>query len=342
VNKILVKETNWLGDIIMSMPALRAVRRHFPDAHLAVLVKDNLAAIFNDSPIVDEVIPYRFRRGLGGVGDRFRVGRTLKAKGFDAAVLFPNSLDAAIVAFLARIPRRVGYARDGRSLLLTDRVRASREILEVHQARYYLNLVTVLGVESDDTDAGLWVAPPARERMLQYLRKNGVADGAKLVAFAAGAAYGPAKEWGRERFARLAARLTAGHGVRIILVGAPRERADADRLFQQIGNDALNAVGETALDELVALLSMCTAFVGNDSGAMHVAGALGIPTVGIFGSTRPDRTGPLGAQSTFLKSDVECAPCLKRVCASGDYRCMESITVTMVEDALKELGAFSP
>jgi heptosyltransferase-2 len=339
--RILVKEVNWLGDLVMSLPALKAVRGAFPGARLGVLVKRELASFFDGSPWIDEVIPYRVAAGLGGLADRRRIVSELRARRFDVALLFPKSFEAALWAALAGARRRIGFATDGRSALLTDRVPFDAALRRRHQVHDYLHLVgATLAVAGDAGDCAPDVAAEHRVRMAGWLDARRRAPSARRVALAVAAAYGPAKEWPAERYAALVDLLAERYGVECVLVGGPGEREKCERVVAASRAKAVVAAGETGVGELVALLSLCDGFAGNDSGAMHVAGALGIPTVGIFGSTDAHRTGPLGPRTRVVRHPIECSPCLERTCRFGHYDCLQRIGAEEVAAALADLGAF--
>jgi heptosyltransferase-2 len=342
--RILVKEVNWLGDIVMSLPALRAIRKTYPDAKLSVLIKKELASFFDGSPWIDEVIPYGLRKGLlRGFSDRKKIVTDLRARRFDLAVLLPNSFDSAVWPLLARIPQRVGYARDARSLLLSNRAKATPEILEIHQVHYYLHMLAkTLGVQGSPDNFAPDVDAGARARMETYLSGKRRRPKGPLIGMAVAAAYGPAKEWPAELYARTIDLLTSEFGAECVLVGAPSERRKSEEVIARAKTGAVLAAGETSVAEAIALLSLCAAFVGNDSGSMHVAGALGKPTIGIYGSTRFDRTGPLGAHTRILYKKIECSPCLKRTCRFGHYQCLWNIQPEEVLTALKELRSSPP
>lgn len=340
-SNILVKETNWLGDIVMSLPALRAVRKAYPKARLSVLIKKELASFFDGAAWIDEVIPYKLRKGiLRGLQDRRDIVREIKSREFDLAVLLPNSFDSALWPALARIPRRAGYERYRRGPLLTDKIKPSAEILEVHQVNYYLHMLKqTLNIDGSADDFQPDVDAKSAQKMREYIAARRKMPGRPLIALAVAAAYGPAKEWHAESYARLIDLLAKDHGVECVLVGAPNEKAKSQRVVELSKNGAIVAAGETSVGEALALLSVCDGFAGNDSGSMHVSGALGKPTVGIYGSTRADRTGPLGARTCILYKQIECSPCLKRTCRYGHYDCLKLITPEEVAAALVELGA---
>ena len=339
--RILVKEVNWLGDIVMSLPALRAIRKSFPDAHVTVLIKKELASFFDGARWINEVIPYGLRKGFfPGLADRKRIVSDLRKRHFDLAILFPNSFDSALWPLLARIPARAGYSRDARGLLLSHRTRPTAEILEVHQVHYYLHMLKeTVGLGGSSDDFAPDVDPAACERMSKFLAERRRQPKAPLIAMAVAAAYGPAKEWPAERFARTIDLLSDKYGAECVLVGAPSERRKSEEVVARSKAGAVMAAGETTVGEAMALLSLCSGFAGNDSGSMHVAGALGKPTVGIYGSTRADRTGPLGTRTRILYKKIECSPCLKRTCRFGHYQCLTMIEPEEVVGALNELNA---
>lgn len=337
---VLVKEVNWLGDLVMTLPALRAVRRAFPQATLAVLVRQELASFFDGTRWVDEVIGYRIRRTLAGVADRRRLVADLRRRRFDLAILFPRSFESALWTALARVPRRVGYVADRRGVLLTHKAERDAAVLQQHQVHDYLHLLrATLGIVGTADDCQLDVEPRHRASMDGWLAARRRRRG-PLIALAPAAAYGPAKEWPAARWTALVDLLAARHGAECVLVGAPGERARCDEIAATTRQGALVAAGETNVGQMIALLSRCTAFAGNDSGAMHVAGALGLPTVGIFGSTNPQRTSPLGPRTRVIYHRLECSPCMDRTCRFGHYDCLTRIDAAEVERALVELGAF--
>jgi heptosyltransferase-2 len=338
--RILVREANWLGDVVMSLPALRAVRRGFPAASLALLVKKELASFFDGFDWIDEVIPFDAGRGVAGLGTLLAVVKRLRAGRFDTAIVLPRSFASALWVALAGVPRRIGFTDDARGWLLTDRLRRSPEILGTHQVHEYLALVrATLEIEGNPGEYRPDLDRGHRERMQGWLASRRRRAGPRL-AVAVAAAHGPAKEWPAERYALLIDLVAERHGAECVLVGAPGERGRAEEVASRSRHGALVAAGETNVGELLALLSLCDGFAGNDSGAMHAAGALGVPTVGIFGSTRPERTSPLGPRTRVLYHAVPCSPCMARTCRYGHYDCLQRIAVEEVALALEDLGAF--
>ena len=338
--RVLIKEANWLGDVVMSLPALRALRRTFPASRLSVLIKRELASFFDGSSWIDEVIPYKLSPGLRGLLERPSIVREIRARHFDLAVLFPNSFEAAFWAALGRVTHRAGFARNGRSFLLTHRARLTPEVLANHQVHYYLDMVRqTLGVEGDAADCAPDIHEPHRLKMHAWLAERRRRPSGRLIALAPAAAYGPAKEWPLDRYATLVDLIADRYGAECVLMGAPAERAKCERVAANARHGAIVAAGEANIGEVIAMLSIADGFAGNDSGGMHVAGAIGIPTVGIFGSTSPARTAPLGPRTRAIYHQIECSPCLARTCKFGHYKCLTRISADEVAHALEELGA---
>jgi heptosyltransferase II len=338
--RVLVREVNWLGDVVMSLPALRAVRRALPAAKLSVLIKRELAGFFDGVAWVDEVLPFRVAPGVRGLIDGWQIVGKIRSFGFDLAILLPRSFESALWVALARVPTRVGFADDLRGPLLTHRAAYGPALFGRHQRYDYVHMLReTLGIEGDADDYVPEVHEPHRMQMRRWLYARRRRPSGRLIALAVAAAYGPAKEWPAERYAGLIDRLADGFGAECVLVGAPGERPRCEQVAAVSRNGALVAAGETGVGEAMALLSLCDGFAGNDSGSMHVAGALGVPTVGIYGSTRPHRTGPLGAKAHALQRSIDCSPCMKRTCRFGHYDCLRQISVEDVVCALRELGA---
>lgn len=337
--RILIKAVNWLGDLVMSLPAMRAVRRAFPEAHLAVLIKKELTSFFDGANWIDEVIPYAVGSGLGGLNDRFKIVGEIRSRRFDLAVLMPNSFESALWVTAAGIPRRAGYALDKRGAMLTHKAVPSSRALEGHQVLYWLSMLhETLGIEGDADDHAISPAVSHMATMRDWLGSHRRRPEAPLIAIAPAAAYGPAKEWPAAKFAAVIDAVADSLGAECVLVGAPSERAKCAEVASLSARDPIVSAGETSIGELIALLSICSAFVGNDSGCMHLAGALGVPTVAIFGSTNPIRTGPAKNKSRIIWHHLECSPCLARTCRFGHYNCLREVEPKEALEALSALG----
>jgi heptosyltransferase-2 len=340
VERLVIRPPNWLGDAVLALPAIAALRRQFPSARLTIAAAPSVAAVFREETAAapDRVIelPSSTRDAVAA----------LEGEGFDLGILFPNSFRSAWQFRRARIPHRWGYATAARGMLLTRRSRPVRRTGMVHQADYYRDLVTGLGVACDPLEAPRIASRhPSAERASALLAQHGVAAGAPLVGFAPGAAYGQAKQWPPHRVAEVIARLGRGHGVTAIAVGAAHDR-DAGRAIESwlrahapdMVPRFVNLIGRTSLGALIGAIERMTAFVSNDSGAMHLAAALGRPVVAIFGPTDERATHPVGDHRVIVES-VFCRPCLLRDCPI-DHRCMRRITVDAVYAAVAgQVGA---
>jgi len=268
------------------------------------------------------------------------IARQLRAEGFDCAILFQNAFDAALVARMARIPRRIGYRRDARGWLLTDAVPPPKHgEIPHHERFYYLELLRRAGILDDLPDGHIQLdgADSARERGLDRFRRAGIQS--PVIGVSPGAAYGHAKRWIPERFANVAFRVAKTRDAVAALFGSAGERALCHTIAESIRNSgglAWNFAGETTLGEFIDMAAACRLFLTNDSGAMHIASALGVPTVAVFGPTDEAATGPCGPLARVLREPVECSPCLLRECPI-DHRCMTRVTVDRVAAVALEL-----
>ncbi len=340
----MVRATNWVGDVVMSLPALREVRAAFPDARLAVVARPGLAPLYQRENAVDEVIPCP---RPNGIGDRLRFARGLRSHRFDTAILLQNAFDAALMAWWARIPQRIGYSRDGRGLLLTNPVPPPKETeIPRHERFYYLELLRRTGVipampacEAIRLDR----LEEARNAGLSLLASRGVSLPA--IGMSPGAAYGGAKRWLPERFAETAIALDRESGPYVYLtLGSAPERELCESVAQMIRREeieAYNLAGETSLSEFIEIAAACRLFLTNDSGSMHIASAAGTPTVAVFGATDEFGTGPTGPLARVVREPVDCAPCLLRECPI-DHRCMTRVTSAKVAEVALELMKQEP
>ncbi|MFH1549459.1 MAG: lipopolysaccharide heptosyltransferase II, partial [Planctomycetota bacterium] len=329
--RILVRAPNWLGDVIMLTPCIRALRDAFPDAHVGVLVKKNFADVFRQNPAVNEIIPFDSDRGLRKI---FALRRLVKKGGFDLAIVFPRSFRSALPVSLARVPRRIGYGTEGRGFLLTDAVPREKELLKTHRVNYYAHLLRPLGVEKVPDRTEIFPSEDDFSWADRFLANAGSAKETPLIALHCGAAYGTAKQWPHERFARLAGLLHKEYNARIIIVGGPGEKKPAEKIAADAGCDCKISAGKTTVLQLAALLKRCDLLVTNDTGPMHVADAAGTRILAVFGPTDPVTTAPYGRFHRIVTVNAGCAPCLLRECPT-DHRCMTGVTVEMV---LKETG----
>jgi heptosyltransferase-2 len=336
--KILIRATNWAGDAIMALPALRAVRGRFPDAGIAIVARPYVADIYRDQQICDQLIHYDPQGVHDGIPGRERLAAELRAQKFDVALLLQNAFDAAWLAWRAKIPERIGYARDGRSFLLTKAIPVPKPgEIPAHEMFYYLELLRRAGwVESpsDESFVSMNVPEEKQRQATEFLVQSGSCPHALRIAIGAGASYGSAKCWPPSRFAEVANRLQSQTGADLILFGTAAETAVSNAIAAELRRPPVDLTGKTAIADLPALLSQCHLFIGNDSGAMHVAAAVGLPVVAIFGPTDPLGTAPVTPRCTVVQEKPYCSPCFLRRCPT-DHRCMTKVTADMVEAAVK-------
>jgi len=336
--KILIRATNWVGDAIMALPALHAVRKRFPGAEIAIVGRPYVADIYRDQEICDQLIPYDPRGLNAGFSGRERLAAELRAQKFDVGLLLQNAFDAAWLAWRARIPERIGYARDARSFLLTKAVPLPRHgEIPAHEKFYYLELLRRAGwLDSvqDETFISLRVSEEKRRSADEFLCKSGARKGALRIAIGAGASYGSAKCWPPPRFAEVANRLQSEADADVILFGTAAEASVSTAISAEMRRTPVDLTGKTAIADLPALLSQCHLFIGNDSGAMHVAAAVGLPVIAVFGPTDPEGTAPVTPRCSIVQQKSYCSPCFLRRCPT-DHRCLTAITANMVEAAAR-------
>ncbi|RJX27156.1 MAG: lipopolysaccharide heptosyltransferase II [Desulfurivibrio sp.] len=331
--KILVRSTNWIGDAIMTTPAVRTIRHNFPDAEISMLAQPWMADVFAASPHVDHIIFYEKKGAHRGLAGMLRLSRLLKAMHFDMAILLQNAFEAALLARLADIPVRAGYQRDARSLLLTHGVPIRPEIRAKHQVYYYQALLADLGLTCGSNELFL----PLADRDVEYARKfkKGLGSG-PVIGINPGATYGPAKCWPAERYGQLAATLHRENGAKFMAFGTAADKETISVISGYGEGYIRDLAGKTTLGQAMALIAICDAFVTNDSGLMHVGAATKTPLVAIFGSTDAVATGPFSDRAVVLQKELDCRPCLKKNC-KADFRCMLDISVAEVAGAVRGL-----
>jgi heptosyltransferase-2 len=347
-DRVVVIAPNWLGDAVMALPAIADVRRHFAGAQLAIAARPAVAPMFSMVEGVDELVTLPGGGGLKALSGWRSDAAALQAGGFDVAVLLPNSYATALIARNAAIPERWGYATDWRGRMLTRAMakpsasaKATADKGVMHQAEYYQALTTALGMTAGPAFAEV---RPNPDRTRELLIDIGLDPDDRFVVFAPGAAYGRAKQWLPERFAELAELIINDRGWSVVMVGSNADRAACEEIQARLPatgtriNRLIDVSGRTDLQTLAGLLARSHAVVSNDSGAMHLAGAVGARVIAIFGATNEHRTSPLRSSSaapepSIVTHDVFCRPCMLRECPI-DHRCMRGITATAVFELL--------
>jgi len=342
--KILVRATNWIGDGVMSLPALEALRARYPSAEIVLVVKPWVAELYDHHPAVNRSILYDPAGEHRGARGFWKLVEPVRSERFDMAVLFQNAFHAAWMAWCGRIPVRIGYRLEGRGPLLTDSIPVPSPALYGHQSNYYLQLLFRAGLVER-------IAPVERIRLniqnsekiwaVKQLKALGLGGPRFLVGLTPGAAFGPAKRWLLERYADLADRLIGALNADVLIFGSRPERPLAEDIAHRMSHTPTLVTGETTLRQLMALLAQCRLVITNDSGPMHLAAALGLPVVAVFGSTDERATGPVSPLARIVKHPVACSPCGLRECPI-DFRCMKAVTVDEVHRTalglIKEYG----
>jgi heptosyltransferase-2 len=340
--KILIRGVNWIGDAVITMPSIRAVRHAFPDAHISLLVQPWVADIFKENPDINDIILYD--ESFKGLIGKIRLAKKLLNQKFDIAILLQNAFDAALIAWLSGIPERVGYSRDFRGFLLTKAIPVSKDILSRHQVHYYLNLLGSMGIEAVETPPNIYLTDDEREWARNIINsKFNIQNSKFTIGINPGATYGSAKRWPPEKFAGLINRIIDDLNGKIIIFGSQSEIRIVDEIIQKLKTrnskletHILNMSGKTNLRELAALIAECDAFITNDSGPMHMAAALFVPVVAMFGSTDRSVTGPFGEGHQIITKNLPCSPCMERECPEGHLKCMTEIAAEDVFAALKK------
>jgi heptosyltransferase-2 len=339
--RILVRATNWVGDAVMSLPALHALRAAYPHAHIAILARPWVAGLYGREPFCDEVIPYEAGKGWRELGTKARIAVSLGDRRFDCAILLQNAFEAAAVAWMAHIPVRIGYNRDGRGRLLTNPIPVPKPgEIPVHQRFYYLELLKRGGlIPSYPPDVEIRLTAGGSAARDGQALLTGAGLSAPFLGVSPGAAFGSAKRWLPERFAESAVKLARRRGSSVAIFGSKEETAIGELVAREIGHAGVpvrNLAGKTSLREFIEMVAACELFLTNDSGSMHIASALGVPTVVVFGPTDETATGPAGRKNAILREPVECSPCHRRECPI-DHRCMTRVTADRAVEAGLEL-----
>lgn len=334
IKRVVVRGANWVGDAVMTVPALRELRRVLPGARVTLATRAWAEGIFTGADFIDDLLVERERRGALSF---LRQARAWRAWRFDLAILFPNAFEPALLAFAARVPLRVGYATDGRRALLTRPLPVPAWRGQRHEVHYYLNIVAELermlyGV----SDVGARAPRPdmeisdARKRDARaLLAARGARFEHPLVALCPGSTNSRAKRWSSERFAALADMLHGEVGAEVLLIGAREEREVTEDVISRMRRRPIVLTGETRLEESAAILSLCDLLVTNDTGPAHVAAAVRCPVIVIFGPTDPVTTRPFSDTAEVVRQPPDCAPCMLRDCPI-DHRCMTAITTQEV------------
>lgn len=333
--KIVVRGTNWVGDAVMQIPALRRLRGQFADAHITLATRSWARGIFEDADFLDEILMCSKSDSV------FKQAKMWREKNFDLAIIFTNSFESALVARLGGAKRRLGYATEARSFLLTDSVAVPDWKNSRHEVFYYLNLIANLEKDavSDSEvfnfplDSTLGISEERKTQARNFLAEFDIDSNKKLVAFCPGSTNSRAKRWQAESYAKLNDLLQKDLNAQVILIGAEDETEVSEKVFNVAELKPILLTGKTTLAEATAILSVCDLLVSNDTGPAHIASALGTKTFVIFGPTNPLTTHPLNAE--IIRREVECSPCMLRDCPI-DHRCMTAVSPQSVYEKIRK------
>ena len=346
IKRVVVRGTSWVGDSVMTIPALRALRRILPDASITLAIRPGAKGIFSDVDFVDDILVYDRRNAWSVFGQV----REYKKRQFDLAVLFQNAFEAALIPFLAGVPVRLGYATESRRAMLTHPLPLPDWRSSKHEVFYYLYLVTALEqslfrtstICEGDPDISLTISESRKSEASQLLRSYGVTEEKSVVAICPGSINSRAKRWPAESYAALADHLIEDCR-QVVLIGSKDEIDVTNDVTSRMKHRPVVLTGKTTLDQLTAVMALVDLVVTNDTGPAHIAAALGCPTIVIFGPTNPLTTRPFSLKAEMIRHPPDCAPCMLRDCPI-DHRCMTAITVDEVFEhsrALLKRGSFA-
>lgn len=325
---------NWIGDLVMATPLLADLRRMFPNAELSVLCQSNLCPLLKNDQDVDQILSFQKKQGWVH-SEASDIANSIKLGNFDTGILTTNSFSSAWWFWRGNVKRRIGFGGNFRSFLLTDRVASPEDKENEHQVVTYKRLLEPLGIPPSDTKPRLYLDPAEVAAAKERLKKWGITPGRNpVVGINPGAAYGSAKCWLPERFKAVTKRLAQDPEVYVLYFGDSLTAKLVSDICSGMPERVINLAGKTTLSELAATLSLCSVLLSNDSGPMHMAAALKVPLVALFGSTSKIKTGPYGSGQVIYKK-VACSPCYKRTCPI-DFRCMTSISADEVFEAVVE------
>lgn len=340
IKKIFARGTNWIGDAVMTIPALRELRRIFPSAHITLLTRSWARGIFEDADFIDEITT--FEKSKSKIRDVFAQAKIIKENRFDLAVLFPNSFESALAVKIGKVKHSFGYAKDARGFLLTDAIKIPAWKNERHEAFYYLNLIAEIErkifktetIALNELKTDLAVSETRRVQARKILQNHGVDLSKKIIALGVGSTNSRAKRWQTASYAELNDKFQTELNANVVLVGAENESEVSKEVYEKSKIKPIILTGKTNLAEATAILSEIDLLVANDMGLAHIAPATKTKTLVIFGPTNELTTKPIGSE--IIRKQVECAPCMLRDCPI-DHRCMTRISASEVFEKSKRL-----
>lgn len=334
---ILIRMPNWLGDAVMATPVLADIRGYWPNATLTAMCQSNIAPLLTHDPSLDEIFSYVRPNQWIHRSQHLEIIENLRRGEYDLGVLLTNSFSSAWWLWRGNVRNRIGYAANLRSILLNKAVPFPQNIESQHLVVTYKMLLQPIGIPLSNTQPALYISPEEHTQAKQLLATLGIHVGKQIIiGINPGAAYGSAKCWLPERFKAVTRRLLQNPNYVVIYFGDPAGAPLVHEICSDMPERVVNLAGKTNLRELLALIQLCSVFLTNDSGPMHIAAALKRPLVALFGSTSDVKTGPSYGISTVIHKRVECSPCYKRVCPI-DFRCMKRIEVDEVYEEILKL-----
>ena len=331
LKKILLRAPNWVGDTAVATPSMKAIRAKFPDAEITVMVRPSVSGVFASAKYVDRVWT---KPKPSGIREWLRLALEVRRQHFDLAILFPNSFESAAMVFLGGVRERIGYAMDSRGWMLTRRIQGEKR--KVHHVEYYLELAKAVSADVSHPSMEITARPEDRANARKLLADSGITTNERFMILSPGAAFGAAKRWGDQQFAEAADKLAEEFNLAVVVIGSEGERFISDSIHKFMNQPATILNGKTNLETLIGLIAESDLMLGNDSGPVHLAAALGIPTVAVFGATDYVVAAPYGRLGRAVHVPVECSPCWLRECPI-DHRCMTRVSPEMVCAAAREV-----
>lgn len=326
VKKIVVRSVNWIGDAIMTTPAITQLAENFPDAKITIVVKEWVKDVFISNPFIDDIIVCNPKNRVGYI----RLIKKLRKERFDIGIVFPNSFSSALFLFLLGVKYRVGYKTDCRGMFLNIKTPRTPD-LEFEKLRidYFLNIADLIGKKQAGRELVLNVSKESEIFAKNFLKGNKVNEKDTIIGFNPGAAYGKAKRWPAKKYAELGNRLISAYNAKLVLFGGSYDQGLVNMLAKELRNKCVIAAGKTTLQDSIGLVNKCKLFVTGDTGPLYIASALRIPTLAIFGPTNPDTVAIPSEKLQIIYKKVSCSPCFLRECPN-DHRCMEDVSVEEV------------
>ena len=326
VKKIIIRGVNWIGDAVMTTPAITQLAKNFPDAKITIVVKEWVKDVFIGNPFINDIIVCNPKNLVGYI----RLIKKLRKERFDIGIAFPNSFSSALFLFLLGAKYRVGYETDCRGMFLNIKTPRTPD-MEFNKLRidYFLNIVDLIGKKSADRELVLNVSKKSETFAKNFLKENKIDETDIIIGFNTGAAYGRAKCWPVKKYVELGGRLIKDYDAKLVLFGSLREQGIVNTLAKELRNKCVIAAGETTLQDSIGLVNKCRLFVTGDTGPLYIASALRVPTLAIFGPTDPDTVAIPYEKLQIIYKKISCSPCFLRECPD-DHRCMEEVSVEEV------------